>query len=68
MTPAEFAIQGVYFNPVLVAGTLGLIAASATASLLNRFRISRFFYYPPLVYLSIAVIYTVLIGTFLIPF
>ena len=68
MTPAEFAIQGVFFNPVLVAATLGLIAASVTASLLNRFRISRFFYYPPLVYVSIAVIYTVLIGTFLIPF
>ncbi len=68
MTPAEFAIQGVYFNPVLVAGTLGLIATSLTASLLTRFRISRVLYYPPLVYLSIAVIYTVLIGTFLIPF
>jgi hypothetical protein len=68
MTPAEFAIQGVYFSPALVSAMLGLIAASVTASLLNRFRISRFFYYPPLVYLSIAVIYTVLIGTFLIPF
>ena len=68
MTPAEFVIQGIYFSPVLVSATLGLIAASITASLLNRFRISRFFYYPPLVYLSIAVIYTVLIGIFLIPF
>ncbi len=68
MTPAEFPIQGIYFSPVLVSATLGLIAASITAQLLNRFRISRFFYYPPLVYLSIAVIYTVLIGTFLIPF
>jgi len=37
-----------------------------TAHLLNRYRLSRFFFYPPLVFLSLMIIYTVLIGTFII--
>jgi hypothetical protein len=35
--------------------------------ILNRFRLSRFFHSPTLVLLALAVLYTVLIGTFLIP-
>ena len=65
--PKEFAIGGVYFPPLLIAGILGLAAAVVTAMLLNRFRLSRYFFYPPLVFLALAVIYTGLIGTFLIP-
>ena len=38
-----------------------------TAFLLNRYRISRFFFYPPLVFLALAVIYTSIIGTFVVP-
>jgi len=64
--PHEFAIGGVYMPPLLVAGFLGMIAALATTQLLNRYRLSRFFFYPPLVSLSLIVIYTVLIGTFII--
>jgi hypothetical protein len=33
--------------------------------LLNRYRLSRYFFYPPLVFVALAVIYTWLIGTFL---
>jgi hypothetical protein len=65
--PQEFTIGEVYFPPLLIAGILGLAAAVATAMLLNRFRLSRYFFYPPLVFLALAVIYTVLIGTFIIP-
>jgi len=35
--------------------------------MLDRFRLSRYFFYPPLVFVALAVIYTVLIGTFVIP-
>jgi hypothetical protein len=35
--------------------------------LLNRYRLSRFFYYPPLVFLALAIIYGGLISIFLIP-
>ena len=65
--PIEFAIGGVYFPPLLIASTLGVVAAIVTAFLLNRYRLSRFFFYPPLVFLALAVIYTGVIGTFIIP-
>ena len=65
--PSEFAFGGIYFPPLLIASILGLILAWLTALTLNRYRLSRFFFYPPLVLLAFAVIYTVLIGTFVIP-
>ena len=65
--PSEVAIGGVYFPPLLLASILGVTAAVLTAFLLNRYRLSRFFYYPPVVFLALAVIYTGLIGTFFIP-
>ena len=64
--PHEFAIGGVYMPPLLVASFLGAVAAFITARLLNRYRLSRYLFYPPLVFLSLAVIYTVFIGTFVI--
>ena len=64
--PHEFAIGGVYMPPLLVAALLGTIAAVVTARLLNRYRLSRYFFYPPLVFVALAIIYTVFIGTFII--
>ena len=66
LIPNEFAIGGVYLPPLLVCSVLGLILATATANLLNKYRLSRYFFYPPLVFVAFAVIYTVLIGTFVI--
>jgi hypothetical protein len=57
----------VYMPPLLVAGVLGAALAVATASWLNRTRLSRHFFYPPLVFVAMTVIYTVVIGTFFIP-
>jgi len=65
--PSEFNIGGVYFPPLLLAGILGVVLAWLTAMLLNRYRLSRFFAYPPVVFIALAVIYTGLIGTFFIP-
>jgi hypothetical protein len=65
--PSEFAFGGIYYPPLLIASVLGLILAWLTAQTLNRYRLSRFFFYPPLVLLAFAVIYTVLIGTLVIP-
>ena len=59
---SEFAIGGVYFPPLLIASMLGL-----TAFLLTRYSLSRFFSYPPLAFLALAIIYTGVIGTFFIP-
>jgi hypothetical protein len=64
--PHELAVGGVYFPPLLVAATLAVIAAILTALLLNRIRLSRYFFYPPLVFLALFIIYTVLLGTFVV--
>jgi len=65
--PAEISIAGVYLPPLLIAGILGVLLAGLTAVLLNRHRVSRFFLYPPLIFVAMSIIYTGLIGTFLIP-
>ena len=65
--PHEFAMGGVYFPPLLLAALLGATAAVLTAYLLNRYRLSRFFCYPPVVFLALAIIYTTIIGNFVIP-
>jgi hypothetical protein len=64
--PHEFAIGGIFMPPILIASIFGLLVAVATALLLNRFRLSRYFFYPPLVLISLAVINTIVIGTFVI--
>jgi Protein of unknown function (DUF1656) len=63
--PHEFAIGGVFMPPLLIASVFGAIAAVATAQLLNRVRLSKYFFYPPLVFLALTVVYTILIGTFI---
>ncbi len=65
--PSEFAIGGVYMPPLLLAAIIGTALAVVTASLLNRTRLSRHFFYPPLVFVAMAVIYTIVVGTFFIP-
>ena len=65
--PQEFALGEVFFPPLLIAGFLGAAAAALTAVMLNRYRLSRFFYCPPLVFTALTVIYTGIIGTFFIP-
>jgi hypothetical protein len=66
--PAEFAIGGVYMPPLLIAALLGTVGAIVAARLLNRTRLSRYFFYPPLVFVALTVIFTVLVGAAVIPF
>ncbi|GKS68347.1 DUF1656 domain-containing protein [Nitrosomonas sp. PY1] len=65
--PHEFAIGGVYLPPLLIASILGVLATMLTVAFLNRQRLSRFFYNPPLVFVALAIAYTGLIGTLFIP-
>ncbi len=67
LIPAEFNIAGVYFPPLLLASAIGVAGAAVTALALNRYRLSRYFYFPPVIFLALAVIYTGLVGTILIP-
>ena len=66
--PSEFTVGGVYLPPLLIAGCLGVLLAYGTASLLNRYRLSRHFFYPPLVFVALTVLYTVAVGYLFIPF
>ena len=66
--PSEFAIGGVFMPPLFIAAILGLLLAVLTAGLLNRYRLSRYLFYPPMVFVALVVIFTVLVGTVLIPF
>jgi len=67
LIPHEFFLGGVYFPPLLIAAFLGVVLAALTAIVLNRCRLSRFFFYPPLVFVALTVIYTGIIGTFIVP-
>ncbi len=64
--PHEFAIGGVYLPPLLVASAFGVALAVWTSRMLNRYRLAQNFFYPPLVMLALSVIYSILIGTFII--
>ncbi len=66
--PSEFTVGGVYLPPLLVAGCIGVLLAYWTAGLLNRYRLSRFFFYPPIVFVALAVIYTIAVGHIMVPF
>ena len=59
--PHEVSIGGVYFSPLLLASLLGVLATAATVMMLNRYRLSRFFIYPPVMFIAIAILYTGLI-------
>jgi len=65
--PHEFALGGVYMSPLFVASLLALMVAMVVARLLNKYRLSRYFFYPPLVFAAMLAIFTVLIGTFILP-
>jgi hypothetical protein len=67
LVPHELYVGEVFFPPMLLDVALGLVAATITARLSNRFRVSRYFYHPSLVLIALTVIYTGLFSIFLIP-
>ena len=66
--PSEFTVGGIYLSPLLVAGCIGVLLAYWTAHLLNRYRLSRYFFYPPLVFVALAVLYAIAVGYLFVPF
>ena len=67
LVPMEVEVLGSYFPPLLLAAILGTIAMVWTTKLMNRYRLFRYFFYPNLIMMAQVAIYTVLIGTFVIP-
>lgn len=64
--PLEISIGGIYLPPALVVGVLGLVVAFLVAMILNRTRLSRFFWYPPLVFMGLWVLASSLIGLYVL--
>lgn len=67
MIPAELNIADIYFQPIAVVGAISILLTWVTALVLNRYRLSRFFAAPSVVFLAICALYGVTIGTFIIP-
>jgi hypothetical protein len=65
--PSEISIFGVFVSPYVPCGVLGLLMASTTARLLNRYRASRFLAYPPLFFVALVVLYGGLLSLFVFP-
>jgi len=58
--PHELALSGVYMPPSIVAFVIGVILAITVAKLLNRYKMSNYLYYPPIVFMALVVIFTVI--------
>jgi hypothetical protein len=66
LIPHEIVLGEIFMPPLLVAGTLAVVATLMTVNQLKRYRLSRYFYYPPLVFVALTVIYTIVIGTVIV--
>ncbi|WP_300163732.1 DUF1656 domain-containing protein [Solidesulfovibrio sp.] len=64
--PSEVNIAGVYVPPLLVAGILGLSLTYCLVKALDRFRLSRHFAAPELVFVALVVIVSVIIEAFVV--
>ena len=64
--PHELAMGDVYFSPLLAVVILSFFAAAITAILFNKLRLAQYIVYPSLSFLSIMVLFVVVIDRFLI--
>ncbi|HIF9077937.1 DUF1656 domain-containing protein [Photobacterium damselae] len=67
LIPKEIAIGEIYFPPLLISGFIAVICTSITVRIFNTIKWYKYVSNPPLVELSIAIIYIVLISTFIFP-
>lgn len=65
--PAEVEFLGTYFPPILLSAILGILAMVFTTRWLARRRLFRYIYLPNVIMLAMTILYTLIIGTFLIP-
>ncbi len=66
--PHELSVGDVYFSPFLPAIFIAFIATLVTTVILNKLKLSRFFFAPEYVFVSLMVLYLVLIDTYWITF
>jgi len=66
--PHELAIGDIYFSPFLPALLAAFTATLLTVMVLNKLKLSRYFYAPAYVFIAIMTLYLVLIDTWWIKF
>lgn len=66
--PHELSIGDVYYSPLILVAFLAFIAALVTVMVLNKLKLTRYFYAPSYVFIAIMALYVVLIDTFWIKF
>ena len=66
--PHELSIGDVYYSPLLLVTFLAFMAALITVMLLNKLKLTRYFYAPSYVFIAIMALYMVLIDTYWIKF
>ena len=66
--PHELSIGDVYYSPLLLVVFLSFFAALVTVMVLNKLKLTRYFYAPSYVFIAIMALYVVLIDTFWIKF
>ena len=66
--PHELSIGDVYYSPLILVALLSFLAALITVMVLNKMKLTRYFYAPSYVFIAIMVLYIVLIDTFWIKF
>ncbi len=66
--PHELSIGDVYFSPLLPAMLAAFFAALITVMVLNKLKLSRFFFAPAYVFIAIMTLYLVLIDAYWITF
>lgn len=66
--PHELSLGDVYFSPILPVIFFAFLAAVITVFVLNKLKLSRFFYAPPYVFIAMMTLYMILIDKFWIKF
>jgi hypothetical protein len=62
--PHELSIGDVYIEPIIPVTLLAFILAIATIGILNKLKLSRYFYAPSYIFLAIMVLYILAIDHF----
>jgi len=66
--PHELSIGDVYYTPLILVVILAFFATVITVTILNKFKLARYFYAPAYVFIAIMTLYILLIDKFLIKF
>ena len=64
--PSEIALQWIYFPPFFLTVAIGFVCALGVVKLLNATGFKKYFWHPGLVFVSLWVLATSLVGLFII--